>query len=630
MGFKNVVYKLIILIILIASGGENCYAITVKSNCWQDFGRQVIYFLGSNRCPPALWMESNESLLKIFDNPNSTRNIIFIERFLEQALKNYERNKFILYSRMPLNKNPKCILGFYLTERFPETRSGDFGKRLFVQAVERSCLMEFGTEVSWKQKLESEFVKIEKNSTRNFCFDSFGIAELPFLLKYLATNGSSGKIQRQAGLFLAKHLAVYYGAEPALRQYQRPSPGQEYITAKLGSLSQWFKTFQIKQADLEELANKESNLPSEFLQNYTDKINNLLFLLAYELRDPTKQLSKKRISNYASEIYLAINSQNTPTPEINNEKADIIKLYQQTKKQYTKQVLFAEYNLAKIRIAKDKAGEFLKIEPILFASQISGRDSLEKFRGRLNAVTPENYRQGQMYRFAKFAQQIKSPFMIRMALDIASQQLDDVCDNIQLFKNVAEMHLKYRTYQKAIEIYERIAGQVCDNAEAEEAQFIIIKLYSEQLKFYDKATSQCYTFLRKFPNSQRLSYMKFLIGKLAYLMKDYPSAVGQLDSFVRKHPGDPQVSEANMLAALSRMYAGETEDAIERFIEIIQKHPEGELAARSKFLIGYAQISEQKYSEALETFRQLLEQFPESKYVKQAQNFIDRLHKVSQ
>jgi TolA-binding protein len=235
-----------------------------------------------------------------------------------------------------------------------------------------------------------------------------------------------------------------------------------------------------------------------------------------------------------------------------------------------------------------------------------------------------------MYRFASFSQEMGQPYMTRKALDIAVQQIDNVGGNIGLLENIADMYLKGNSNQKAIEIYEKIVAQATDADKAHKAQFEIIKVYAEQLKLYDKAIQECQQFLKKFSDSEQVSQVEFLIGKLAYLNEDYTGAVGQLDSFQRKYPNDPEVGQAMMLAALGRMSERATDDAIDRFTEIIQRYPNSDIAARSKLLIGHAQVSEQKYSLALETFRQLVEQYPKSQYVEHAKSFIERLGRISQ
>lgn len=146
----------------------------------------------------------------------------------------------------------------------------------------------------------------------------------------------------------------------------------------------------------------------------------------------------------------------------------------------------------------------------------------------------------------------------------------------------------------------------------------------------DTAIKECQQFLKKFSDSEQVSQVEFLIGKLAYLNKDYTGATGQLDSFQRKYPNSPQIGQAMMLAALGRMSEGAADDAIDRFTEIIRRFPDNDIAARSKLLMGHAQVSEQKYAQALETFRQLIEQYPKSQYVEHAKSFIERLSRISQ
>jgi TolA-binding protein len=214
-------------------------------------------------------------------------------------------------------------------------------------------------------------------------------------------------------------------------------------------------------------------------------------------------------------------------------------------------------------------------------------------------------------------------------LDIGASGVTSA-SHVKALKGIAEMYLRVSNHQKAIEIYERIAANAGDPAEAPAILIRIIDIYAKDLKNYDKAIQECEEFVRKYPDSLRTSDVEFYIGKLAYLKRDYAGATGQLDGFQKRYPEHPQVGQAMLLAGLSCMAEGNTQEAIGRFTEVIRRYPDDDLAARSKFLIGYAQVSEQQYATALETFKQLIEQFPKSQYVSQAQSLIDRLSRVSQ
>ena len=375
----------------------------------------------------------------------------------------------------------------------------------------------------------------------------------------------------------------------------------------------------------------EENKQSSTSLSQIERVDNVLFALFRELRTLQQPDLKSQPERYARNVYTAVTRQGALDTGPQSAGRGLMSIFWQIKKQRMARLLFAEYSLAEARLRRSSSfKEFLNLEPIMFTTQLLDKDSFEQISNALAATTPQEYAKGQMYRFAKFAQRLNRPYMARMALNVAAEQISSARGNVQLLKNIADMYLKGNSHQKAIEIYERIVQQVPDTSEAEKAQLEIIKVYAEQLRLYDKAVQECQRFLKKFSDSQQVSEVEFLIGKLAYLDKDYAGAVGQLHSFQRKYPNSPQAGEAMMLAALSRMSEGNIQDAIDRFTEIIQKYPEGDLAARSKFLIGYAQVSGQKYSNALETFKQLVEQFPQSRYVKQAQSLIDRLSKVSQ
>ena len=360
-----------------------------------------------------------------------------------------------------------------------------------------------------------------------------------------------------------------------------------------------------------------------------ENVDNSLAELSCQLHASAERDPKYRLETYAN-LYTALTAQGTFSTNF-AASLGLVQLFWHIKGRQVSRLLFTEYDIATRQLTSpNNFEEFLNFEPLIFMAQLLRKDSFEQIHKALAVTIPREYAKGQMYRFAKFAEQVRHPYMARMALDAAVQQIDSASGNVQLLEDIAEMYLRCSNYQKAIEVYDGIVEQVSDSNEVEDAKLKIIDIYAEQLRLYDRAILECQRFLKKFADSPKASEVELLIGKLAYLDKDYAGAVGQLDLFRRKYPDSPKLSEAMMLAALSRMSEGNARDATDRFTEIIQKYPKGELAARSKFLIGYSQVSEQKYSRALETFRQLIEQFPKSRYREQARNLIHRLSKVSQ
>lgn len=374
---------------------------------------------------------------------------------------------------------------------------------------------------------------------------------------------------------------------------------------------------------------QESKQSTSFLSQIS-RIDSTLFELCRELRALQQPGSKSQSERYARNVYIAVTKQNPVDTGPKSAGSSLMYIFWQIKKQRVKRLLFAEYSLADARL-KESNGfrKLINLEPVIFAAQLLDKGSFEQISKSLVAASPQEYTKGLIYRFARFSQEVGQPYMTRMALNVAVRQIDNAGGNVELLENIADMYLKGNSHQKAIEIYEKIVEEASDANEAQKAQFEIIKVYTEQLKLYDKAIQECQKFLKIFSDSTKVSQVEFLIGKLAYLNKDYTGATGQLDSFQRKYPNSSEVGQAMMLAALGRMSERATDDAIDRFTEIIQMYPNSDVAARSKLLIGHAQVSEQKYSQALETFRQLVEQYPKSQYVEHARSFIERLGRIS-
>jgi len=377
--------------------------------------------------------------------------------------------------------------------------------------------------------------------------------------------------------------------------------------------------------------NHKGKRRSASVTSQAEQVEHLSAKLSMRLRDLPEQSAGRVTERHAIEVHNAVTSRPAFSLESPTEWRPLVELFWRIKRQRVAQLLAAECDWARTRPAQSNRCEgIVQLEPVLFVAQMLRYDSFENIREVLTTTTPSRCRGGQMYRFAKVAQKLKRPYMVRMALDATMEEIGDTPENTELLAGVAGMYLAAGNYQKAIDVGKSIVAGAVDGNEAQGAQLNVIGIYADKLKLYDKAVEECQNFLTRFANGPRAAQVEFLIGKLAYLDRDYAAVVGQMDLFERRYPQHPQVVEAMMLAALSRMSEGNIEGAIDRFGEVIRKYPESEAAARSKFLIGYAQVSAQKYSEALETFRQYVEQFPNSRQVDQAQGFIERLSRVSQ
>jgi TolA-binding protein len=307
----------------------------------------------------------------------------------------------------------------------------------------------------------------------------------------------------------------------------------------------------------------------------------------------------------------------------------VFQLYARAQRRHLTDVLTAEYLVARQHETPGGLAErSSSLLPVFFVAQVLSEDPFDRIRERLLSLGEAQDTLSQLYRFAMFARNLKRMDLARGALDAAAAAPASGA-HVEALEGMARMYLAASHHQKAIDIYERLSTLATDPGRARAALLRIVDLYAENLKNYDKAVQKCEEFVRKYPDSPEAGQVEFLLGKYAYLRKDYAGAVGQLDGFQKKYPEHPQVGAAMMLAALSRMAEGNTGEAIGRFREIIRRYPDSDMAARSKFLTGYAQVSAQQYAAAMETFRQLIEQFPQSPYVKQAQELLERLSRVS-
>ena len=220
MLFKNLVRVASAAMVPVFCAVASSYASVANADAWQDFGDKVLYSSGSRHCGVPDWLRRREPLARAFAEPNSLQAVLAVETFLQQALEGYDENNFLRQGRMALHKNPRCILGLFLTGRFAGTELGRLGSKFVGQAIERSCRVVFGTEAVWKQRLEHELAMPNKAQMDAFTVDLFGEDEVPFLLIYLVENGSSTNVRHRSQELLGRYLEERYGLEPALRQYR--------------------------------------------------------------------------------------------------------------------------------------------------------------------------------------------------------------------------------------------------------------------------------------------------------------------------------------------------------------------------------------------------------------------------
>jgi TolA-binding protein len=137
-----------------------------------------------------------------------------------EALDGYGREAIAIAGRIPLDINPRCILGFNLTERFSSTRLGDWASKQFDQCIEQACLVAMpAAGDTWRTRLGTELLAADETERGAFPAGAFGAAEAPYLYHYLINNAGSADAQNKARERLARCLWQGYGLEPGLRQY---------------------------------------------------------------------------------------------------------------------------------------------------------------------------------------------------------------------------------------------------------------------------------------------------------------------------------------------------------------------------------------------------------------------------
>jgi outer membrane protein assembly factor BamD (BamD/ComL family) len=600
--------------------GNRISASVAGAGAWEELGKKTLYFLGSGRCPIPMWLQRCPQIKAAFEEPDSTKVGLSVKTFLEQALAGYEQESKALQSRIALHKNPACILGLFLADKFSGTRLSEAGKLLFNKCIEQACYACPVMNSRCKEQLEKVLVQADENCTGSFKAASFEDAETPFLLIYLSEQGSTEEVRHKSRKVLSRYLLERCGVEPAFAHYREALPDNDF--ADIEEKERYGAKTLLDFEGPERSGKTYPRPPSQL-----DRVNESLYELACELRRTESWGTE--IGRLAEKIYITVVTPGPFAVDYGSGKHDFVRAFWQIEKQRVGSVLCAEYEVAIRQISR--AGglrSYIELEPVVFTALLLQKDSFEEIREGLAKITLSAEAKGRLYRFAKFAERLKQSYMARLALDAAIEQIGNIEADIELLVNIAEMQAGTKNYQKAIEIYDKIEQNCRDPNKAQEAALNIVRIYGQNLKLYNKAGQECKRFLEKFPDSRRLCEVEFLAGKFAYLAEDYAHAACQLDAFEKKYPDSPNIAQAKMFAALSRMSEGESEEAIYRLRELIRMYPKGDAAAQSKLLIGYAQISRQEYGDAVETLKQLLEQFPQSKYTEQARRLMERLNKV--
>lgn len=218
MSWKHVMAVVIGAVLLLCDTGAICRGSVADAQQWREFGDQVLCHLDCRGCPPPAWLGNRNRLGFDFLSPDLGECGQIVDRFLRWTLRDYQLASRAIWGRVPLHINPECIFGLYLASEFPGTKLASVGRDRFNKCVELNCLKVIGSGSLWLQKLETWLEGIEFNSSPSRPLASFQEPEIPFLLAYLAHNGSSQAVRLNAKVQFANWLQEYYGLEPALRQ----------------------------------------------------------------------------------------------------------------------------------------------------------------------------------------------------------------------------------------------------------------------------------------------------------------------------------------------------------------------------------------------------------------------------
>ncbi len=218
MPLKHVMVVITGAVLLLGGTSSICFGAVADAQQWCEFGDQVLCNLDCRGCPLPAWLGDRNQLKVAFASPNLAECGQIVDGFLRWAVQDYEPASRTVWGRIPLHINPECIFGLYLASEFPGTKLANIGRDRFNNCVELSFLRVIGSGGLWPQKLETWLGGIEDSGDLSQRLASFQEPEIPFLLAYLAHNGSSQAVRLSSKVQFASWLQEYYSLESALRQ----------------------------------------------------------------------------------------------------------------------------------------------------------------------------------------------------------------------------------------------------------------------------------------------------------------------------------------------------------------------------------------------------------------------------
>lgn len=179
---------------------------------WRDLGRQMLLRLGTGRAPSAQWFNREWEGVDL----SSLDAVRAAKAISAKALDAYGQDVIVVKGRIPLDVDPRSLLGFYAAEWLPSTRLGDWGRRQLRRCIEQACLVAMpGIGSNWHAELEARVLAMDMSLQDN----GFAETEAPYLYYYLMANARSVETRRRAGERLARCLWEKYGLECGLKQY---------------------------------------------------------------------------------------------------------------------------------------------------------------------------------------------------------------------------------------------------------------------------------------------------------------------------------------------------------------------------------------------------------------------------
>lgn len=187
---------------------------------------------------------------------------------------------------------------------------------------------------------------------------------------------------------------------------------------------------------------------------------------------------------------------------------------------------------------------------------------------------------------------------------------------VALFRQ-GQTHLLAGNTKSAITAFQSLLTQFPDGAYSDGAQFEIANIYFLSGQFA-KAREFYEALPQKFPSSALRAKAQFALAECLFRENKLTEAAASFAQFAQRFPKDALAEQALYNRALALAKPGEETLALEAFNQFIEKYPKSDLAAGATFWLGNYYFNRQDLARAQTLFEQMARNFPKSELLDKA------------